>query len=86
MKMQLLKLMDGVGRNTNGYKLARLEMRRDSFWRKLYVMLPWFDYPKDNFESLSIFILKSSVDVLVHVTYFCLAYSYLEINAPSTLE
>lgn len=49
-------------------------------------MLPSLDYPKDTFESLSIFILKYSVDVLVYVTYFCLAYSSLECNAPPALE
>lgn len=74
MKKQLLKLTDGVGRNTNAYKLDRLQMRRgDNFWRKLYEMLPWLNYCKDTFQSLSILSLKSAVDVLVHVMYFYLA-------------
>lgn len=72
--------MDAVGKDTNKWKWARLKMgKKDNFWRKLYEMSPWLDYLRDTFESFSICLLKSSVDVLVYVTYFYLAYPALEI-------
>lgn len=63
-----------IDENEPGWKWEK----KDSFWRKLYEMLHWLDYPKDSFASLSI-CLKSSVDVLVHVIYFYLVYPALEI-------
>lgn len=72
--------MDGVGKDTNRWKGASMKMgKKDSFWRKLYELLHWLDYPKDTLSPWVSAFLSLLVDVLAYATYFYLAYPALEI-------